>query len=58
MGVYYGREGSRDAVALREMTQEQRLRDGVDTEGESWSTVAGFEKHTKVKFLSQYVIGK
>ena len=48
--VYYSRgEGaSRDAVALRDMAQERRLREGEDRDSETWRTAAGFEKHTKV----------
>lgn len=46
--VYYDRtSGDRDAVALREMAMERRLRDGIDMD-ESWRGREGFEKHTKV----------
>lgn len=48
-GLYYpGGGADRDAVALNDMTQETRLREGKDDDRETWSTAAGFEKHTKV----------
>ena len=47
--MYYDRaSGDRDAVALREMAMERRLRDGID-EDDSWRGRKGFEKHTKVQ---------
>lgn len=54
--VYYSRgEGAgRDAAALRDMAQERRLREGKESDRETWRTLAGFEKHTKVS-LSCYV---
>ncbi len=49
-GLYYsaGGAGARDAVALSDMAQETRLREGKDGDRETWNTAAGFEKHTKV----------
>ena len=38
--------GDKDARDMRDMEMERRLREGRDTE--TWTGMAGFEKHTKV----------
>lgn len=39
--------GDKDARDMRDMVMERRLRDGEDTG--TWTGMAGFEKHTKVR---------
>ena len=41
--------GDKDARDMRDMEMERRLRDGEDTG--TWTGVAGFERHTKVRLF-------